>query len=95
MTLATGGPAAGGPSDAEEVLGEYVLIKALEDGVTIIGMTRGRETRFHHTEKLDCGEVMLAQFTSLTSAIKVRGKAEIYCKFGRVVSGRDTCRRQE
>lgn len=72
----------------DEVRGDYVVIKALEDGVTIIGLTRGRETRFHHTEKLDRGEVMLAQFTELTSAMKIRGKAEIFCRFGRIECGK-------
>ncbi len=62
--------------------GDYVAIKALENGVTIIGLTRGKETRFHHTEKLDKGEVLLTQFTKNTSAIKIRGKAEIYTKHG-------------
>ncbi|MGB9791609.1 MAG: trp RNA-binding attenuation protein MtrB [Thermacetogeniaceae bacterium] len=66
----------------ETVLAEYVAVKALENGVTIIGLTRGRDTKFHHTEKLDEGEVMIAQFTEHTSAIKVRGRAEIYTKFG-------------
>ncbi len=66
-----------------DYLGEdYVIIKALENGVTIIGLTRGKETKFHHTEKLDKGEVMIAQFTEHTSAIKVRGKAEILTRFG-------------
>jgi transcription attenuation protein (tryptophan RNA-binding attenuator protein) len=70
----------------ETVQGEYVVIKALEDGVTIIGLTRGKDTRFHHSEKLDSGEVMIAQFTEHTSAIKVRGKAQILTKFGGVAS---------
>ncbi|ADI02461.1 MAG TPA: trp RNA-binding attenuation protein MtrB [Syntrophothermus lipocalidus] len=65
---------------------DYVIIKALENGVTIIGLTRGKETKFHHTEKLDKGEVMIAQFTEHTSAIKVRGKAEILTRFGLVTT---------
>ncbi len=72
-----------------EVTGDYIMVKALEDGVTIIGLTRGKETKFHHTEKLDRGEVMLAQFTHHTSAIKIRGRAEIFTKLGRITSGRD------
>ncbi len=64
--------------------GEYFVVKAKEDGVQVIGLTRGRDTRFHHTEKLDKGEVMIAQFTEHTSAIKVRGKAVIYTKHGTV-----------
>ena len=66
---------------------EYIVVKALEDGVSIIGMTRGRDTKFHHTEKLDNGEVMLAQFTESTSAIKIRGKAKIMTKHGEIDSG--------
>lgn len=66
------------------ITGEYVVIKALENGVTIIGLTRGRDTKFHHTEKLDKGEVMIAQFTEHTSAIKIRGRAEILTKHGSI-----------
>jgi transcription attenuation protein (tryptophan RNA-binding attenuator protein) len=62
--------------------GEYFVIKAKENGVHVIGLTRGQDTRFHHTEKLDKGEVMIAQFTEHTSAIKVRGKAAIMTKHG-------------
>ncbi len=67
--------------------GEYIVVKALEDGVNIIGLTRGRDTRFHHTEKLDNGEVYIAQFTENTSAIKIRGKAEIMTRHGVVKAG--------
>ena len=56
---------------------DYIIIKALENGVNIIGLTRGKDTKFHHTEKLDKGEVMVLQFTEHTSAIKIRGHAEI------------------
>jgi transcription attenuation protein (tryptophan RNA-binding attenuator protein) len=66
--------------------GDYVVVKALEDGVTIIGLTRGEKTTFHHTEKLDNGEVMIAQFTKHTSAIKIDGKAEIMTEHGKVES---------
>lgn len=65
---------------------EYVAVKALEDGVNIIGLTSGKDTKFHHTEKLNKGEVFLAQFTSDTTAIKIHGKAEIYTKHGKVMS---------
>ncbi len=67
---------------------EYIVIKALEDGVNIIGMTRGRDTRFHHTEKMDNGEVMIAQFTENTSAVKIRGKAQVNTAYGIVYSGK-------
>ncbi len=66
---------------------KYVVIKALENGVAIIGLTRGMETKFHHSEKMDKGEVMLAQFTEHTSAIKIRGKAEILTEYGNIQSG--------
>lgn len=72
--------------DNSYINGEYVVIKALENGVNIIGLTRGKDTKFHHTEKLDKGEVLLAQFTENTSAIKVRGKAIIYCRHGEIHS---------
>jgi transcription attenuation protein (tryptophan RNA-binding attenuator protein) len=73
--------------DGGDVGGRYILIKALEDGVTIIGLTRGRDTRFSHTEKLDRGEVMVAQFTEVTAAIKIRGRAEVHTEVGTVTSG--------
>ncbi len=62
--------------------GDYFVVKAKEQGVTVIGLTRGKDTRFHHTEKLDKGEVLIAQFTDHTSAVKVRGKAVVYTKLG-------------
>ncbi|MBO5060836.1 MAG: trp RNA-binding attenuation protein MtrB [Clostridia bacterium] len=69
------------------ILNDYIVVKALEDGVNIMGLTRGSSTRFHHTEKLDAGEVYIAQFTQTTSAIKVNGKAEILTKHGSIKSG--------
>jgi len=74
-------------ADVEKIIGEYILIKAEENGVNIIGLTRGKDTKFHHTEKLDKGEVLIAQFTENTSAIKVRGKALIMCRHGQIYSG--------
>jgi len=71
----------------DKISGEYVAIKAEENGVTIIGLTRGRDTKFHHTEKLDKGELLLAQFTENTSAIKIRGKATVYCRYGTIQCG--------
>jgi transcription attenuation protein (tryptophan RNA-binding attenuator protein) len=65
---------------------EYIVIRALEDGVNVIGLTRGNDTKFHHTEKLNTGEVMIAQFTEHTSAMKIRGKAEIQTAHGIVES---------
>lgn len=67
-----------------EITGEYVVIKALDNGVTIIGLTRGRDTKFHHSEKLDKGEIMIAQFTEHTSAIKIRGRVEMLTKHGSI-----------
>jgi transcription attenuation protein (tryptophan RNA-binding attenuator protein) len=70
--------------NVDYVLGDYVVIKAKDNGVHVIGLTRGQDTRFHHSEKLDKGEVMIAQFTEHTSAIKIRGKAVIYTRYGQV-----------
>jgi len=70
-----------------QVLGEYLVLKALENGVTIIGLTRGKDTKFHHSEKLDKGEVMIFQFTEHTSAMKIRGRAQIFSKHGVLESG--------
>ena len=67
--------------------GLRAMTEALEDGVVIMGLTRGRDTRSHHSERLDAGEVMVAQFTELTAAIKIRGRAEILTDVGRVESG--------
>lgn len=72
--------------DMGETMSDYIAIKALENGVNIIGLTRGRDTKFHHTEKLDKGEVYIAQFTEITSAMKVKGKAEIYTKHGKIIA---------
>lgn len=73
----------------ESIAGDYIAVLALEDGVTIIGLTRGRDTRFHHTEKLDQGEVMIFQFTEHTSAMKIRGKAEVFTKHGVIKTGKE------
>jgi transcription attenuation protein (tryptophan RNA-binding attenuator protein) len=74
----------GAPNEASA---RYIVVKALEDGVVIMGLTRGRDTRSHHSERLDAGEVMVAQFTDMTAAIKVRGRAEILTDVGRIESG--------
>lgn len=65
---------------------DFVVIKAVDDGVSVIGLTRGTDTRFHHSEKLDKGEVLIAQFTEHTSAIKIRGNAKIMTHFGEIES---------
>ena len=66
---------------------DYICIKALSNGVQVIGMTWGKDTRFHHTEKIDAGELMIAEFTENTSAIKIRGKAQVYTKHGIITTG--------
>ncbi len=65
---------------------DYIVVKALEKGVTIIGLSRGKDTKFNHTEKLDRGEVMIFQFTEFTSAVKIRGRAEITHRYGSLQS---------
>jgi transcription attenuation protein (tryptophan RNA-binding attenuator protein) len=67
--------------------GRYIVVKALEDGVVVMGLTRGRDTRSHHSERLDAGEVLVAQFTEMTAVIKVRGRAEILTEVGSLSSG--------
>jgi transcription attenuation protein (tryptophan RNA-binding attenuator protein) len=66
---------------------DYIVIKALENGVNISGITRGRDTKLHHTEKIDKNEILIAQFTEQTSAMKIRGKVELYTKHGVIKSG--------
>jgi transcription attenuation protein (tryptophan RNA-binding attenuator protein) len=78
---------AGQAQDSRDTFGRYIVVRALEDGVVIMGLTRGRDTRSHHSERLDAGEVLVAQFTNMTAAIKVRGRAEIMTEVGRVESG--------
>lgn len=70
------------------VLGDYFVIHALDNGVQVMGLTRGPETKFHHTEKLDKGEVMVVQFTEHTSAVKIRGRAQLYTKHGVIDTAR-------
>ncbi|RHW41244.1 trp RNA-binding attenuation protein MtrB [Neobacillus notoginsengisoli] len=70
----------------EQQTSDFIVIKANEDGVNVIGLTRGTDTRFHHSEKLDKGEVMIAQFTEHTSAIKIRGTATIMTSVGQIES---------
>lgn len=65
---------------------DFFIIKALGDGVQVIGLTRGTDTKFHHAEKLAKGEIMIAQFTEHTSAVKIRGKALIQSSHGEVTN---------
>ena len=74
--------------DIRSVLSDYIVIRALENGVTVIGLTRGQETKFSHTEKLDARELWISQFTEHTSAMKIRGMAEVYTKHGKIPCGR-------
>ncbi|ACT01059.1 trp RNA-binding attenuation protein MtrB [Paenibacillus sp. JDR-2] len=62
--------------------GDYIVIKAKDQGVQVIGLTRGQDTKFHHTEKLDKNEILIVQFTDHTSAVKIRGKASVMTKHG-------------
>ena len=71
-------------NDFEAMENEYICVKALQPGTQIIGLTRGSETKSHHTENLDKGEVIILQFTEKTSAIKIRGNAEVYTKYGMI-----------
>ncbi len=64
----------------------FIMIKAEENGVQVMGLTRGQTTKFHHTEKLDKGEVLIVQFTDTTSAMKIRGKASVISSFAQMES---------
>lgn len=68
---------------------DYVVVKALENGVNVIGMTRGKDTRLQHTEKLTAGDVLVAQFTDNISAIKISGKARVLTGHGEILSGEE------
>ncbi len=68
----------------KDLQGDYIVIKAKAQGVQVIGLTRGLDTKFHHTEKLDKNEVLICQFTDHTSAIKIRGRATVLTKYGTV-----------
>ena len=59
-------------------------VKALADGVSVIGISRGQVSKLLHTERLERGEVMLAEFTEAISAVKIRGHCEIYTPYGKI-----------
>lgn len=66
---------------------DYIVVKALSNNMQIIGLTRGDGTRPQHTENLNAGEVFVVQFTDNIAAMKIRGKAEVYTKFGMINCG--------
>ena len=72
-----------------QTVGEYIAVKALENGVTVTGVTRGAENRYLHTEKLEEGEVWIAQFTEHISAMKIRGHAKVITAHGEIESGKN------
>ena len=57
-------------------------VQALEDGVVIIGISRGANSKLLHTERLDTGEIMIAELTEVISAVKIRGKAIVLTPYG-------------
>jgi transcription attenuation protein (tryptophan RNA-binding attenuator protein) len=73
--------------DRDNVQADFIVIKAKDNGVQVYGLTRGQETKFHHTEKLDRGEALIAQFTEHTSAIKIRGRALVLTRHGSFETG--------
>ena len=66
---------------------DYIIVKAMENGVNVIGMTRGKDTKLQHTEKLTAGDVLVAQFTDNISAIKISGRAKVLTRHGAVMAG--------
>ncbi|MGN0771002.1 MAG: trp RNA-binding attenuation protein MtrB [Christensenellales bacterium] len=75
--------------DNQFVGGEYVAVKALENNVQIIGLTRGDGTKPQHTESINKNEVLLVQFTENISAMKIRGKATVLTKYGQLTCGEE------
>ena len=65
----------------------FIIVKAGEGGATVTGVTRGKENKFLHTEKLEAGEVWVAEFTDNISAMKIKGNAEIQTALGKITSG--------
>ena len=72
---------------SEFVTNESITVKALEDNVQVIGLTRGDGTKPQHTESLNKGEIFVVQFTENISAIKIRGNAVVLTKYGQLQSG--------
>ena len=70
----------------ENTQSEYIVVQADSANVQVVGLTRGSDTKPHHTEALDKGEVLVMQFTDKTSLIKIKGNAKIYTKFGVIES---------
>ena len=72
----------------EEKLGRGggFAVRALADGVCVIGISRGQVSKLQHTEHLERGEVMVAEFTESISAVKIRGRAEILTPYGAFVT---------
>ncbi len=68
--------------NSKDFANDYIVVKAANEGAQVVGMTRGTDTRPHHTENVNGGEVLVVQFTDKTSLIKIKGTAEIYTKFG-------------
>lgn len=75
-------------SEEMKVKADYIVVRALEPGVTVTGVTRGAENRFLHTEKLEEGELWIAQFTENISAMKIRGHATVLTAYGEIESGK-------
>ena len=76
-----------GKMNENEKNNEYIAVCAQEDDVKIIGITSGRDTKLHHTERLEKGEIFIAQFTENTTAMKIHGKATVYTKMGVIKGG--------
>ena len=73
--------------EEKEKNNDYIAVCAEENDVKIIGITSGRDTKFHHTERLEKGEIFIAQFTENTTAMKIHGKASVYTKMGIIKGG--------
>mgnify|MGYP000644639313 CR=1 FL=1 len=66
---------------------EYIVVKALENGVNIIGLQAARIQSFIIRRNLIRERIFLAQFTDVTNSNKdLNGAAEIYTKHGKLMS---------
>ena len=63
---------------------EYVLVKALEDGVNVSSVVSNERAPVLN-ERLDAGEVFILTLCEEYLGIRVRGKAEVYTAHGKVI----------
>lgn len=64
---------------------QYLIIKALEDGVSITSIELAEGVRGSSMpERLKAGEVFILYLDGRVQGYKIRGNAEVYSQFGKV-----------